>query len=166
MIICPTPKMLCPILQVNRAVGVTQPRNTIRTFALICVAITSLFIIGMCVWLTTILSAPEWCGRALGAERASPGTTLEGLKACIELMGYQVSALAWNSHIYAATIALCLIALMLIVVAGGRISFSASKAGVTGDISRDDPGDDPQPKIIPVEPKLEAPTLPPMQPKP
>lgn len=127
----------------------TQPRNTIRTFALVCVAITSVFVIGMIIWSTVILAAPEWCSRALGAEKASPGRTLEGLKACIELMGSQVSALAINSHIYALTISLCLIALMLIVVAGGRISFSASKAGLSGNIARDDPGDvDPVPVVI------------------
>lgn len=137
----------------------TQPRNTIRTFALICVAIISAFILTMIVWSTRILAAPEWCGRALGAEKASPGRTLEGLKACIELMGSQVGALAVNSHIYAATISLCLIALMLIVVAGGRISFSASKAGVSGNIARDDPGDvDPTPVTVVNPPSAPVPT--------
>lgn len=127
----------------------TQPRNTIRTFALVCVAITTTFIIGMIIWSTLILASSEWCGRSVGAEKASPGRTLEGLKACINLMGDQVNALAWNSHIYAATIALCLVALMLIVVAGGRVSFSASKTGVSGNISRDGPGDpEPVPVVI------------------
>lgn len=137
----------------------TQPRNTIRTFALVCVAITSVFIICMIIWSTFILSAPEWCGRALGAEKASPGRTLEGLKACISLMGDQVGALAINSHIYALTISLCLIALMLIVVAGGRISFSASKAGLSGNIARDDPGDfDPTPVTVVNPPSAPVPT--------
>jgi hypothetical protein len=150
-----------------------HPRNTIRTFALVCVAITSAFILAMIVWSTFILSAPEWCGRALGAEKASPGRTLEGLKACITLMGQQVSALAWNSHIYAVTISLCLVALMLIVVAGGRISFTASKSGVSGNIARDDPGDDPTPVTVVNPPSAPVPTieapkseLPPMEPKP
>lgn len=139
-----------------------QPRNTIRTYAVVVVSLTSLFVIGMCIWLTMILAAPEWCGRALGAEKASPGRTLEGLKACINLMSDQVSALAWNSHIYAATIALCLLVLMVIVIAGGRVSFSASKTGLSGNISRDDedaapvvvvnPPDAPVP-VAPTEPK-------------
>lgn len=146
----------------------TQPRNTIRTFALVCVAITTAFILTMIVWSTRILAAPEWCGRALGAEKASPGRTLEGLKACIELMGSQVGALAVNSHIYAATISLCLIALMIIVVAGGRVSFSASKAGLSGNIARDDPGD-PEPVAVVIEqpkgnpvPVTEQPAKPPL----
>lgn len=117
----------------------TEPRNTIRTYAVIVVSLTSAFIVGMCIWLTKILAAPEWCGRALGAEKASPGTTLEGLKACINLMGDQVSALAWNSHIYAATIALCLLVLMVVVIADGHVSFKADKTGLSGDIGGNDP---------------------------
>ena len=149
-----------------------QPRNTIRTFALVCVAITTAFIIGMIIWSTFILAAPEWCGRALGAEKASPGRTLEGLKACISLMADQVGALAWNSHIYAVTISLCLVALMLIVVAGGRVSFTASRTGIAGNIARDDPGDvEPSiPVIVTNAPANPVPTteskLPPMEPKP
>lgn len=134
----------------------TQPRNTIRTYAVVVVSITSAFIIGMCIWLTKILAAPEWCGRALGAEKASPGRTLEGLKACITLMGDQVNALAWNSHIYASTIALCLLVLMVIVIAGGHISFKADKTGLSGDIGSDDPTPvtvvNPPSDPVPVEP--------------
>jgi hypothetical protein len=116
---------------------VPKPRNTIRTYAVVVVSITSAFVIFMCIWLTNILAAPEWCGRALGADRATPGNSLEGLKACINLMGDQVGALAWNSHIFAATIALCLLVLMVIVIAGGHVSFKADKTGLSGDIGGD-----------------------------
>lgn len=152
-----------------------QPRNTIRTYAVVVVSITSAFIIGMCIWLTKILSSPEWCSRSVGAEKVSPGRTLEGLRACINLMGDQINALAWNSHIYAATIAICLLVLMVIVIAGGRVSFTASKAGLSGNIARDDPGDAEPPVPVTVVnppsdpvPTTEAPPqeLPPMQPQP
>lgn len=137
----------------------TQPRNTIRTFALICVAVTTVFIIGMAIWLTLILSSPEWCGRALGAEKASPGQTIKGLEACIDILKIQLNADATNSHIAFATVSLCLVALMLIVVAGGRISFTANKSGASASIARDDPGDtDPTPVTVVNPPSQPVPT--------
>lgn len=111
----------------------TPTRNTIRTFALVCVGVTSLFVIGMGIWLTIILSAQNWCARAIGAGQVSqrPEAAISG---CFTLLHDQVEALAWNSHIYAAVIALCLFVLMVIVIAGGRVSFKADKAGLSGDI--------------------------------
>lgn len=136
-----------------------QPRNTIRTFALICVAITSLFIMAMSYWLTTILAAPDWCGRAINAEKLSTARETSTVELCKDLLLEQVNALANNSHIYSFSIALCLVALMLIVVAGGRLSFSASKAGVSGNIARDDPGDvDPTPVTVVNPPSQPVPT--------
>lgn len=113
------------------------PRNTIRTFALVCVAVTSLFVIGMGIWLTFILSASNWCARAIGAGQVSqrPETAISG---CFTLLHDQVEALAWNSHIFAAVIGLCLFVLMVIVIAGGRVSFRADKTGIMGDIVSDD----------------------------
>lgn len=111
----------------------TTPRNTIRTFALICVAVSTAFVIGMGVWLTTILSGTDWCARAIGAGQVAsrPETAISG---CFTLLHDQVAALAWNSHIFAFVIALCLLVLMVIVIAGGHLSFRASKEGIEGDI--------------------------------
>ena len=111
----------------------TRPRNTIRTFALVCVAVTSVFVIGMGIWLTLILSASNWCARAVGAAQVSerPQAAISG---CFTLLHDQVEALAWNSHIFAAVIGLCLFVLMVIVIAGGRVSFKADKGGLSGDI--------------------------------
>ncbi len=108
----------------------------IRVFALIVVAITSAFVMAMSIWHTRILASPDWCARSVSAEKVSPGKTLDGLRACINLMVDQISAIAWNSHIYAGTIALCLLVLMVIVIAGGHVSFSANKSGVSGDIGQ------------------------------
>ena len=49
------------------------PRNTIRTFALVCVSITSAFLIFMGVWLTVLLSSDGWCDRAVGASQDAAG---------------------------------------------------------------------------------------------
>lgn len=114
----------------------TQPHNTIRTFALVCVAISTAFVIGMGIWLTTILTGRDWCALAVGAAKSAEGAVRPeyAVSGCFGLLKQQVSALAFNSHIYAATIGFCLLALMVIVVAGGRLSFKASATGVEGNI--------------------------------
>lgn len=137
----------------------TQPRNTIRTFALVCVAITSVFVMCMRIWQLRILSSPDWCNRAVKAEQLDVGSRLDAALACVGLQNVQIKAIATNSFIDGGTIALCLLALMLIVVAGGRLSFSASKAGVSGNIARDDPGDvDPTPVTVVNPPSAPVPT--------
>jgi hypothetical protein len=44
-------------------------------------------------------------------------------------------AIATDSHIFAAVVALCLLTLIVIVIAGGRLQFTASKTGITGNMS-------------------------------
>lgn len=114
-----------------------HPKNAIRTWALIAVAISTVFVIVMGVWLTSILSASNWCARAIGAaqEGNRPESAING---CFNLLRQQVGALAWNSHIYAATVGISLLVLVVIVLAGGRVSFKADKTGFSGDIVRDD----------------------------
>lgn len=110
----------------------TPGRHTIRTFALVCVAVTSVFIIGMVVWSTILLSQKDWCDRAIGA--ANEGGRPEfAVSACFDLLKQQVAALANNGLIYAGVIALCLLALMVIVVAGGRLSFRGP-GGIGGEV--------------------------------
>lgn len=111
------------------------PRNSIRTFALVCVAATSAYIMYMGWWINTTLAAPQWCARALGAGNiAGKDKTVQGLDGCIDLLKIQLNSLAWNSHILFGVVALCLLVLIVIVIAGGRVSFKASKEGVEGDI--------------------------------
>lgn len=113
---------------------VTEVRNTIRTFALVCVAITSIFVMAMIIWLTRLLSDPSWCDRAIGAAKdASQRASAFG--GCFSLLTQQMAALATNSFIFGGCVALCLAALMIIVVAGGKISFSGNKDGVSANIS-------------------------------
>jgi hypothetical protein len=114
----------------------SQPRNTIRTFALVCVAATSAFTIGTCIWLINLLSTRDWCATAIGASKSVNASRPDfAVNGCFSLLNQQVEALAITLYIFAFVIALCLLVLMVIVVAGGKVSFKADKTGIAGDIS-------------------------------
>lgn len=100
----------------------------VRTFALVCVAITSAFVMYMRYWQLSILSSPDWCNRAMKAEQLDAGSRLDAALACVGMQTIQIKSIATNSYIDGGTIALCLLALMVIVVAGGHLSV-ASKLG-------------------------------------
>lgn len=103
-------------------------------FALLCVAVTSGFIIYMSVWHTNLLADPGWCQRIIAAAKTSE--QLDNVfGGCFSILKQQLSAVAVNSHVYAGVLALCLLVLMVIVVARGRLSFSASKDSVAGNIA-------------------------------
>lgn len=112
-------------------------RSSIRTWALVVVGATSAFLIGISIWLTFILSAPDWCNRAVGAAKYVDGRPAEAIQGCFGLLSRQVKALALNSHIAIGIIALCLLVLVVIILAGGRVNFTASKDGVSADIGRE-----------------------------
>lgn len=113
----------------------TPLRNSIRTWALVSVAVTSLALIGFSWWLIQILASPDWCNRAIGASKdARPEFAVSG---CFALLKQQVSALSVNSFIALGTLALCLAVLVVIVLAGGKLSFKASKDGVAADMASD-----------------------------
>lgn len=111
-------------------------KNTIRTFALVCVAVTSAYIMVLGWRLISILSAPDWCGRALYASKTAK--TNADLANCPDLLMVQLKALSLNSHILLGTLALALAVLVIIVLAGGRLSFTRNADGsMSGDIGRD-----------------------------
>lgn len=114
--------------------------NTIRTFALICVGVTSIFTMAMVVWSTVMLAQADWCNRALGAVKESEGNPRPeyAISGCFNLLNEQLKSLSFNSHIYAGVIALCLLVLMVIVVAGGKLSFKGSATGVEANMGRED----------------------------
>ncbi len=115
----------------------TQPSSSIRTFALIAVASISAFIMVMAYRHTEILSAPDWCARAINAEKLTAGRSQSGIELCKDLLMKQVQSIATDAHIYAGSLALCLIVLMVIVIAGGKLSFTASKTGVSANVGKD-----------------------------
>jgi hypothetical protein len=109
--------------------------NPIRLFAVICVAVTSVFVMYMSYALLQTLSGPGWCRTALGAEKASSTDgTIKGLDACVGLLTIQLKALANNSYIFGGVIALCLLTLIVIVIAGSKLSLDASLTGVKANI--------------------------------
>jgi hypothetical protein len=110
--------------------------NPIRAFALICVAGNSIFFGYLAVWLINILSSPAWCGKAIQAERITPGNTFTGLTACIDLLKMQVGSIAQALLIVLGTEALCLGVLVVIVIAGARLA--GKLFGQDIDISRQD----------------------------
>jgi hypothetical protein len=112
--------------------------HPIRAFALLCVACTSAFLGYMAIKLTDTLASPTWCSTALQAEKISPGSTFVGLTSCVDLLRVQLKSLAVNSHIVFAVFALCLLVLIVIVIAGGRLNFSASKTGVSANMGREE----------------------------
>lgn len=117
-------------------------KNPISTFAVLCVAATGMFLAYMAVWQTNILSSPNWCAKAMGAERMLPDQTvqqtLEALKSCNNLLMVQVSAIATDSHINHGAFALVLIVLIVVVIAGARASWKLSTSGLEGSVSRHD----------------------------
>lgn len=115
----------------------TEARHTINTWALIATTITSAAVIYFCWWIIDLLSAPNWCDRALGAAEKADARNEFGVGGCFNLLNLQVEALALNSHLLVGTLALCLAVLVVIVIAGGRLSFKASKTGIETDIGKD-----------------------------
>jgi membrane protein required for beta-lactamase induction len=109
----------------------------VRFFALLCVAATSLFLAFMANKLIATLSSPDWCSKALQAERISTERG-GGLTSCVDLLTIQLKSLAINSHIVLGVFALCLLVLIVIVIAGGKLSFAASKSGVSANMSREE----------------------------
>lgn len=115
----------------------SRRHNTIRTFALVCVAVTSGYLIYLSFRLVTIISAPSWCNRAIGAAEDA-GRPEFAVRGCFELLNKQVTSLSWALMIAIGILALCLLVLNVIVLAGGRLSFTASKTGVSANVSREE----------------------------
>ncbi|PKB19670.1 hypothetical protein B0I00_1910 [Novosphingobium kunmingense] len=107
----------------------------LHVFALVCVAVTSAFLIWLSLHLIEILAARDWCLTAIGADKASPSTgDIDTLTACVGLLTLQVRALAIDSHIAIGTLALCLAVLVVVVLANARIQLRAGPSGVDGTI--------------------------------
>jgi hypothetical protein len=149
-----------------------KPSFSIRTFAVICVAVTSAYVMWLGNKVNDTLSGPGWCRTALGAEKASSTDgTIKGLDACVGLLTIQLKSLSTNSHILLGTIALCLAVLIIIVVANARFTGEVGPTGAKGEVA---PADDPVPVVVqqpsdapvPVTPTPEPPSGPAMPPQP
>lgn len=123
----------------------TALRFTVRGFALICVAVASAYVMWLGNKVNDTLSGPGWCATALGAGKASAGNApVKGLEACVGLLTIQLRSLSISSHILLGTVALCLVVLIVIVVAGAKFSGKVSDTGAEIDLGKDgDPSSPP-----------------------
>jgi hypothetical protein len=119
-----------------RTLWQTIAKNPISTFAVLCVAATAAFLGYMTLRMTGVLESSGWCGKAIQAEKISPGNTFVGLTSCVDLLKIQLQALATGFHISVGAFALCLVVLIVIVVAGARAS-GKLPGGVEFDVSRE-----------------------------
>lgn len=116
----------------------TIARNPISFFAVFCVVCTAAFLGFMSHRLLTVLESSDWCGKAIQAEKISPGSTYVGLTTCVDLLKIQLQAVATGFHISLGAYALTLIVLIVVVVAGARASGKVGTQGVEFNVSRDD----------------------------
>lgn len=148
-------------------------QHPIRAFAVLCVAAISIYIGWMGYRLNETLSSPGWCSKALQAEKIS-SQNFGGLTACVDLLTIQLKSLATNSHILFGVMAGCLLVLIVIVIAGGKVSFNVSKTGAAGNIGREDvvpvsvvnPPSQPVPTTPAAPPVPTGPAMPPPETKP
>jgi hypothetical protein len=105
--------------------------NWLTFFAILCVAVTSGFIMRMAIKLTDTLASPDWCGRAIQAEKL---TGTRSSSSCVDLMKLQLGSLALDNHIYAMTLAVCVGVLVVVVLAKARLDLEASKDGLKGSV--------------------------------
>jgi len=117
---------------------VKQPITPVRIAALVCVAVTSIFLMYMNAKIVDILASPDWCGKALQAEKIST-QNFGGLTACVDLLTIQLKSLATTSQIQNGVIALSLLVLIVIVIAGGKLDFSFNKEGASASMSKETP---------------------------
>lgn len=96
--------------------------HPIRAFAVFCVAVTSGYIMWMGYRINEVLAGPTWCARAIGADKAAPDSKIDAASSCIGLLTIQLKSLAMNSHILLGSLALCLLTLIVVVIAGAKLA--------------------------------------------
>jgi hypothetical protein len=114
----------------------TLKEHPIRAFALLVVTLLSSYMVYANERLITIISSPDWCGKAMQAERILPGNQFQGLTGCIDIMKIQLEAVSRVLVTNSYTIALSVLVLIVIVVAGARLA--GKFMGNELDMSRQD----------------------------
>lgn len=104
----------------DRLREIARSINWLQLAALICVGATSAFFAYLAITLINILSSPDWCSKALQANKILPSANFVGLTACTDLLKLQVGSLANALLIVIGTFALCLGVLVVIVIAGAK----------------------------------------------
>jgi hypothetical protein len=116
----------------------TIARNPISLFAVFCVACTAAFLGYMAYQLLQVLTSADWCGKAIQADKITPGQTYLGLTTCVDLLKIQLQAVATGFHISLGAYALTLVVLIVVVVAGAKAS-GKLPGGIEFDVGKDGP---------------------------
>lgn len=119
-----------------RTFGQTLAKNPISAFAVLCVAAIGVFLGYMSLRMIWVLESPNWCGRAILAEKITPNANFSGLTGCNEILPIQLKAIALIAQISVSSYALTLLVLVVIVVAGARASAKLNMQGVEVNVSR------------------------------
>lgn len=121
----------------SRTLLQTIAKNPISFFAVICVASAAWLLFLITDRLLDVLESPQWCAKAIQAEKITPGNSFKGLESCLELLKMQLSSLGTGFHIALGAFAFSLIVLVVVVVAGARAS-GKLPGGVEFNVSRND----------------------------
>lgn len=116
----------------------TIARNPISLFAVLCVACTAAFLGYMAFQLLQVLTSADWCGKAIQADKITPGQTYIGLTTCVDLLKIQLQAVATGFHISLGAYALTLVVLIVVVVAGAKAS-GKLPGGIEFGVGKDGP---------------------------
>ncbi len=110
-------------------------RNPISFFAVLCVACTAGFLGWLTYRMLKVIESPDWCSKALQAERISTETR-GGLTSCVDLLKTQLEAVSTGFHISTGGFVFVLIVLIVVVVAGARAAGKVGSGGVEFDIGK------------------------------
>jgi hypothetical protein len=121
-----------------RSLLATISRNPISFFAVVCVASAAWLLYVITDRLLDVLESPQWCAKAIQAEKITPGNSFKGLESCLELLKMQLASLGTGFHIALGAFAFSLIVLVVVVVAGARASGKVGTSGLEFDINRHD----------------------------
>lgn len=105
-----------------RTLWLTVAKNPISLFAVLCVGATASFLGYMSYRLLTVLESASWCGKAIQAEKITPGNSYVGLTTCVDLLKIQLEAVASGFHIALGAFSFSLVVLIVVVVAGAKAS--------------------------------------------
>jgi hypothetical protein len=118
----------------------TLTRNPISTFAVLCVACTAAWLGYMSYRLLVVVESADWCGKAIQAERITPGNTFVGLIGCIDILKIQLGGAVNGFYIAISSFAFSLIVLIVVVVAGAKAS-AKLPGGLSFNVGKEDVAD-------------------------
>lgn len=96
--------------------------HPIRAFALLLVAAITAYFMWTAYISDAILSGPDWCRAAIGADKADKDSKLDVAASCVGLLTIQLKAVAAGSKIKTIALGVSELVLVVIVLAGGRLA--------------------------------------------